>query len=489
MDDDSRVGGLHPGWWTAIFVAALVGIVVMTTVLFSGSLHTYVPVTLTSDRAGLVMESGAKVKMRGVPVGRVSQVSGGNDPVSLKLELFPDEVEHIPANVQARIRATTAFGAKYVDLIYPTDPSPQRLAPGAVLKSQNTSTEVNTVFQNLVGVLHKIDPAKLNGILSALAEGVRGQGKAIGEATTDLNQFLLAINARSDTIRSDWQAFKGFNDAYAGAAQNILGTLAAASTTSTTITGNASALDGLLLSVIGFSNSGINLLAPNQANLISAVNLFRPTADVALKYNPELTCMLVGADWALQHGMYKDFGGNGRSAILDAGLLFGDDTYQYPENLPVVGAKGGPDGAPGCGSLPYVDKNFPVRYVVTDTGWGTGIDVRPNPGVGHPFYADYFPVTRAVPEPPSIRGAQRDQPNGGPAPGPIPYPGAPPYGAPLYAPDGTPLYPGLPPAPPPGSPPEPGPPPAGTEPFVAPDPAQQQQTPAIPVPVPAAPSP
>ena len=39
--------------------------------LFAGTLRSFVPVTLTSDRAGLVMETGAKVKMRGVEVGRV----------------------------------------------------------------------------------------------------------------------------------------------------------------------------------------------------------------------------------------------------------------------------------------------------------------------------------------------------------------------------------------------------------------------------------
>ena len=40
--------------------------------MFAGTLTTYVPVTLTSDRAGLVMEPGAKVKLRGVQVGRVA---------------------------------------------------------------------------------------------------------------------------------------------------------------------------------------------------------------------------------------------------------------------------------------------------------------------------------------------------------------------------------------------------------------------------------
>ena len=117
-----------------------------------------------------------------------------------------------------------------------------------------------------------------------------------------------------------------------------------------------------------------------------------------------------------------------------------------------------------------------MRQLITNTGWGTGLDIRPNPGIGFPGYADYFPVTRAVPEPPSVRYP------GGPAPGPMPYPGAPPYGAQLYAPDGTPLWPGLPPAPPPGAAREPGPPPPGSEPFVVPAPAQPQPTPTPPLP-------
>lgn len=83
-----------------------------------------------------------------------------------------------------------------------------------------------------------------------------------------------------------------------------------------------------------------------------------------------------------------------------------------------------------------MSKNFPLRYLVTNTGWGRGLDMRPNPGIGFPGYVDYLPATRGTPQPPSLRHP------GGTAPGPIPYPGAPPYGAQQYAPDGTPLYPG-----------------------------------------------
>jgi phospholipid/cholesterol/gamma-HCH transport system substrate-binding protein len=354
-----------------------------------------------------------------------------------------------------------------------------------VIKSRNVTTEVNTVFQNVVAVLNKIDPAKLNSTLSALAEGVRGQGERIGQATTAANQVLLQLNPRHDTIRDDWRALKSFNDTYSAAAQNILSTLDAASTTSVTVVKNAKQLDALLLSTIGLSNSGISLLAPNQANLIKAINTLEPTTKLLYKYNPEYTCLLMGAKTLLDTGGYEGPGGNGRTLVLDVGLSLGDDPYHYPANLPVIGAKGGPGGKPGCGSLPDVAKNWPVRNLVTNTGFGTGIDWRPNPGIGFPAWANYLPVTRAVPEPPSIRNLF-----GGPAPGPIPYPGAPAYGADLYAPDGTPLWPGLPPAPPPMAPREPGPTP-GSEPFIVHSPAQMQPTPLppVPLPTPAAPSP
>lgn len=69
--------------------------------------------------------------------------------------------------------------------------------------------------------------------------------------------------------------------------------------------------------------------------------------------------------------------------------------------------------------MPDATHNFPVRQLVTNTGWGTGLDIRPNPGIGHPCWANYFPVTRAVPEPPSIR-----QCIPGPAIGPNPAAGS-----------------------------------------------------------------
>ncbi|MGE0214668.1 MAG: MCE family protein [Mycolicibacterium sp.] len=476
-----RESRIHPGWWTTFLLLFIVAVVAMTVVLFGGLFRTFVPVTVTSHRSGLIMEPGGQVKMRGLQVGRVSGVNAGIDNATLDLEIDPRYVEYIPANVVAEIDATTAFGSKYVDLVYPEQPSPERVTAGQVLYSRNVASEVNTVFQNIVELLDKVDPAKLNSILSALAEGLRGQGEEIGRAITGANRVLLAVNPRSETVRADWRSLRGFSAAYGVAAEDIMQVLDSLSTTSVTVTDHSRDLDALLINVVGLADSGIGVLAPSKDNLVTTVGQLAPTTALLHKYHPSLTCTLLGAKWFIDNGGAQAEGGNGYSIVLDSALALGQDPYRYPDNLPIVGAKGGPGGKPGCGSLPDVTKQFPVRQLVTNTGWGTGNDIRVNPGIGFPGWANYFPVTRAVPEPPSVRNI------GGPAPGPVPPLGAPPYGAQQYAPDGTPLYPALPPAPPPGAPREPGPTP-GSEPFVPFAPANLLPTP-LPPPPPPAPQP
>ncbi|CDO90406.1 MCE-family protein MCE3A [Mycobacterium triplex] len=457
---------VHPGWYALILVALVVAAIPLCVMAFKRDFVDYANVTLVSDRAGLVMDVNAVVKYRGVEVGRVASIDPKNG-ATLGLELNPSQLRYIPANVEAQISSPTVFGAKYVDLRPPPDPSRKRLQSGAVLTTNKVSIESNSVLKDLVSVLNQIDPAKINAVVSALAEGFRGKGEAIGQAITDFNQVLMAVNPRSELLRADWRAFGGFSDTYAGAAQSLVTVLDAGAQDSAVITRQSEDLDFALVTLTGLGKSGGKLFDENNtANLIHLIKELEPTTRLLMKYNPELTCTFLGAKLVMDRGYADAFTFNGRSFLADAGLLFGDDAYRYPENLPVIDIKGGPGGTPSCGSLPDVEKNFPQRYLITNSGFGPGIDVRPNPGIGFPGYAVYSPSTRGTPLPPTLKD------EGGPAPGPVPYPGAPPYGAPRYAPDGTPLYPGLPPAPPAGRPRDPGmgKPPAGSEPFVPPYP-------------------
>lgn len=194
MERNSWIFRILPAWWTVLFAVGSISFVMICSAFFAGTFQSYVPITLTADRTGLVMESGAKVKMRGIEVGRVATFDRHDAATTLQLELSPQLSRHIPENVTAELRATTLFGAKYVELLYPDDPSSEAISAGAVVRAANTTTEINTVYQSLVNVLGQIDPPKLNAVLTALAEGVRGQGDRIGEATTAANEVLTTVN-------------------------------------------------------------------------------------------------------------------------------------------------------------------------------------------------------------------------------------------------------------------------------------------------------
>jgi phospholipid/cholesterol/gamma-HCH transport system substrate-binding protein len=59
-DNSTRRSGIDPIWYAPVLVLVVIALVAITAVLFSGTYRTTVPVTIVSDRIGLVMENGAK---------------------------------------------------------------------------------------------------------------------------------------------------------------------------------------------------------------------------------------------------------------------------------------------------------------------------------------------------------------------------------------------------------------------------------------------
>ena len=284
-------------------------------------------------------------------------------------------------------------------------------------------------------------------MLTALADGVRGQGQRIGQATTDLNQVLKALNDRSDTIREDWRSFKSFNDTYArcGTRHRDHPQCRQHHQHDRSPIG-PQALDSLLLNTIGFSNCGTRTArAPARTTWSRAVNVLEPTTNLLMKYNPDYTCWLQGANWTLDHRRrLRHLGRQGRQVgcNFDVALLLGNDPYQYPDNLPIVAAKGGPGGKPGCGSLPDRHQELPGAPSGHQhrLGHRPGHPAQPRPRAsvlgrlvpGHPrgaAAAEHPPV-------PARTGARSGH-----------GPGHAAYGAALVRPGGVPLWPGVPPAP------------------------------------------
>jgi phospholipid/cholesterol/gamma-HCH transport system substrate-binding protein len=345
------------GLATVVVLAAIVAVAVG---LFRGSFTESVPVTVLSSRAGLVMNVDAKVKMRGVQVGKVDSIeSRPNGQAVLHLAMYPSDLHLIPANVLVDITAPTVFGAKFVDLVPPAEPSARSLHAGQVLDSQHVTVEINTVFQQLTSVLGTLDPAKLNETLGAVSQALSGRGEKIGQAFSDLDSFLAKFDPSLSALSHDIAVSAPVFNAYADAAPDLVKTVANSARISQTFVDEQHNLDELLISAIGLADVGNDVLSANRKGLTDVVHLLRPTTDLTNEYNKALWCGFAGlAELAKNPPLSEP------SINIIASITWGAERYRYPTNLPKVAATGGPQ----CLDLPKRPFNTNAKVVVTDIG-------------------------------------------------------------------------------------------------------------------------
>jgi phospholipid/cholesterol/gamma-HCH transport system substrate-binding protein len=350
---------------TGLALIVAIGLIIFLAIsLFRGSFTKTEPVTVISDRAGLVMNNDAKVKMRGVQVGTVGSIENRPDgTAALHLEMDPSQLHLIPSNVNVDIESSTVFGAKFVNMVPPADPSPEKLRPGQVIQSQHVMVEINTVFQQLVQVLDKIDPAKLNQTLGAIATAFNGRGEKIGKTLTDFNAFLAKIEPSLPNLSHDIEAAVPTLSVYADAAPDLIRTADSATQISNTIVDQQQELDEFLVSSIGLADVGNEVIGGNLPALSGVLRLLVPTTELLNRYHDSLNCSFAGLAVMANS---PPLPGNNSAVVVSAGLTLGTERYRYPQDLPKVAAK----GRPYCKELglPNVPPEFRVPAIVADVG-------------------------------------------------------------------------------------------------------------------------
>ncbi|MCV7302897.1 MCE family protein [Mycobacterium barrassiae] len=306
------------------------------------------------------MNPDARVKLHGAQVGSVAAIEALPDgKAAIHLAIDPSAMDLIPANVRVDITSSTVFGAKFVEFVPPTDPSAQSLRSGQVLGANHVTVEINTVFQQLVAVLNKIEPAKLNETLGAFAKGLNGRGEKFGQTLSDLDQMLATINPSLDNLSQDIAMAPEVLDAYADAGPDLMRIVDASTRLSDTVVDKQQDLDTLLLSAIGFAEIGDDVLSANRTAITDLVHALVPTTDLTNQYNAALNCLLTGMV-PLATAPPSPVPG---VLLLDSFVL-GSERYRYPQNLPKVAATGGPQ----CGRLPDIGYEVRAPYVVSDIG-------------------------------------------------------------------------------------------------------------------------
>ncbi len=345
-----------------LFVAIAL-IVALAIALFRDSFSDTVPVTVISDRAGLVMNPDAKVRMRGVQVGKVKSIEDRSDgTAALHLDMDRSQMNLIPSNVGVDITSSTVFGAKFVQLVPPPDPSPQKLREGQVIQGQHVTVEINTVFQQLVNVLDKIDPAKLNETLGAISTAFNGRGEQIGRTLADFNALLGKIEPSLPNLSHDIEASVPAFTAYGDAAPDLISIIQNTTTLSNSIVDQQQNLDAFLVSATALADVGNDVVGSNRQGITDVTHLLVPTSGLLNEYRDSLRCGIGGLiPFAKTQPQFSGI-------LVSAGLTLGVERYRYPGDLPKVGAKSG--GANYCDALglPELSPGFVPPLLIGDVG-------------------------------------------------------------------------------------------------------------------------
>jgi phospholipid/cholesterol/gamma-HCH transport system substrate-binding protein len=343
-----------------VTIVVIVAAFVLAANLFRGGFTDAVPVTVISPRAGLVMNADAKVQVRGVQVGKVASIEDLPDGgAALHLAMDESRLSAIPANALVDIASPTVFGAKYVQFVFPDHPSAESLRAGQVINAQHVVVEVNTVFEQLTSVLSKVEPAKLNQTLGAIASALSGRGEKLGQMLVDLDSYLAQLEPSLPALSHDLETAPGVLRAYADAAPDLVAVADNSARISDTVVDQRQNLDAALVSVIGLADIGNQVLTENRQPLADILHLLVPTTDLLNEYNQALWCSLAGMADLANRPPLKEPG----VAVL-AGFLWGQERYRYPMDLPKAGATGGPQ----CTGLPHLPFETVPPFVIADTG-------------------------------------------------------------------------------------------------------------------------
>lgn len=341
-----------------VYVLMIVTGAVFAVAMNRGAFERNTAIDVVGDRAGLTLASGARVKFRGVDVGRVTSIDAAGSGARIHVDLFDDQVPFVPADVTAQIVPPTAFGAKYVDLVAGSAREVHSIAAGAQVRATQVTTEFNDAFENLTKVMQVAQPDRVDNALTASATLLDGRGAELGRLVTGLEEYLGAFNSSLPALAHDLRATRPVLDVYDRSADDLVSVLDDLGTVSRTLTVRRSSLGDLLTSASRLSVRTGGFLDTNQPGIARVVNLYDPVTAALARYAPELPCTLGGVV-DLNGFVEKTFGGERPGYYTYTRFRPNDPPYRSPMNLPVIRE----DRGPRCYGLPVVDAAEAARQM------------------------------------------------------------------------------------------------------------------------------
>lgn len=277
-----------------LLVAVMVAGVALSIALYDKAFTSFVNVKLLASSIGNQLIKESDVKVRGLIVGSVKDISATQDGAELQLALKPESAKLIPENVSARFLPKTLFGERFVSLEIPAQPSSKTLQDGDVIPQDRTSSavELEQAFSHLLPVLQAVQPQKLSSTLTAISTALQGRGKPLGETLSQLGQYIGDLNPHVPELEHNLQALTTFSDTLGSATPDLVQSLDNLSTTTRTVVDQKQNLSTLYSSLTQASVDLQTFLTNNADNIIGLAKTARPTAELLAKYAPEYPCVI-----------------------------------------------------------------------------------------------------------------------------------------------------------------------------------------------------
>lgn len=282
-------------------LALFAGAVTMTWVFLQGGFEGGVPVRalFSAPGVGQQLPEGGDVKIRGVLVGRISQISidgRGNAELLLRLD---EEESHLPATTTAEIRSKTVFGQKWVELIPPADEGVgETLAEAGVIPDSQTKEplELERALQLGHDLLSEIPLDDLAVVFSELANGFSGNEEAAGAAIDRGLIALRAVNGESANLDLSLRQLREFSEWLADNDQTLLGFMSSLDSANRALVGAAPAFEASLDSVPVFLDRLAAFQETNEGDLGRLVQSGASLAELLSEHSDDLRDIIVNLE-------------------------------------------------------------------------------------------------------------------------------------------------------------------------------------------------
>lgn len=187
-----------------VYVGVLAAIVATLVLMGTGAFDRTFRVTTQVPSVGAGLPVGSDVKLRGLRVGRVSDVTISRGSTSVTIDLDPELARSVPASVESRVLTANIFGFPFVELV-PKGPETPTLREHAVIKADTSAeaVELAHLYEAAYDVLIAIEPAKLNGALTAIASAVDGNGDKMGALIQQSAAYLSRLTPHTEQFEQN----------------------------------------------------------------------------------------------------------------------------------------------------------------------------------------------------------------------------------------------------------------------------------------------